>query len=128
MSIRTFDGEDVSALWVSQPRHLTYKEVDGQFFVTNHDTQEIVVLNRRGFDILRLCQDRTIAGICVCLSRDAAQSIPPIKSEEVIEFLSSLLNIGLIRVDKRVRDSSRRRNQRSRSNRHESKVANRKSE
>lgn len=81
-----------SALVIQTP-YLTYRKIRGQYWITNPNRREVVVINEAGFNILRLC-DRI--GSLELYQRLKAQE-PDSEYSALREFLGSLANVGLIR-------------------------------
>lgn len=79
---------------IKQPSNLTYREVDGLYYITNIVRHEVVVLNESAFKILQLSNQRTIEEV-LDLTSDNEQNMK-FNRDETLMFLESLRSAGLI--------------------------------
>jgi len=87
---------------VRQAANLTYRVVDGKYYVTNPERRELVVLNEDGFKILQAAHDFTVQEIYMrCCEVDTTESAPrsaarSLSRDDILTFLGRLREVSLI--------------------------------
>lgn len=86
---------------ITQLSNLTYREIDGLYYVTNPVRREVVVLNDSAFRILQLADKKTVEDVCDLASttsgNDGKNSQEMgINREDTVMFLESVRTLGLI--------------------------------
>ena len=91
-------------MFIKQTPNLTYRAIDGCYYVVNPLRREVVVLNESAFRILELAHDCTLDKLCAVLSQTIHNSTFLISSndtfdrEEIIMCLQSLKEASLIEL------------------------------
>lgn len=72
----------------------TYRLIDGNYFVSHLEKQEVVVLNKSAFAILRLANKKTQDQVAGRLKKKAAFSY--LNSDDISNCLQELQELGLL--------------------------------
>ena len=87
---------------IKQVPTLTYREIDGEYYVTNIRKREVVVLNELAFRILEVADDCDMDDVCLFFSGQSDSVVDfqhyhnNLSREEVICFLEKLRTLSLI--------------------------------
>lgn len=86
---------------IKQLSNLTYREIDGLYYVTNPIRREVVVFNDLAFRILQLADKRTVEVVCDMASSISGNDVRNsqdmgINREDTLMFLESVRTLGLI--------------------------------
>ena len=89
------ETDDVS---VSQPEDLTYREIDGQYYVTNPNRHSITILDKHAFGVLQACQSRTVSEV---IRTEDIELADQESAQYLLTFLKELEQNGLINLEGR---------------------------
>ncbi len=77
---------------------LTYREVDGLYYVSDSRGRKVVVMNAGAFDILRTAHGRTVAEICAATEPEDEMTESNLgdPDPDVLRCLNSLIALDLL--------------------------------
>lgn len=87
---------------IKQTRALTYRHIDGDYYVTNIRNREVVVLNELAFRILEVADACDVDDVCRFFTEQSETAAivkhqhKAISREEVVHFLEELKTLSLI--------------------------------
>jgi len=86
---------------IRQAKNLTYRVIDGNYYIINPVAKNTVILNKSAFEILEICNDVTFHKLCNTFLKDEnnKMNITPtnyFNKNELLQFLYSLKNYELL--------------------------------